>query len=131
MSVFADLVPTGSFRPAVESTGHEAETVTVTPCTSTGGTPRVLRDRIFASRCEFIWRSEIVYNPSGNRERPFAFKRYRQLARFDRIDLHDRLPATGDEITRAWDGATFTITATYRQNGCVLCEIAERPTRLN
>ncbi len=104
----------------------DAEPVIVTPRKASGEFGRAsIRDRVFAARCEFSWRSEMVSTPSGDGKRPLVFKRLKQTGSFNRDALHTHMPQKGDRITRSWDGATFEIVALYALSGRLLCDLVE------
>ena len=114
-----------SYTSQAFSSAIDLEPVIVTPCRTSSEFGRAaIRDRVFASRCEFSWRSETVSVPSGD-GRALIFKRLKQTASFERATLHSQLPESGGRITRAWDGATFEITATYLKANRILCDLTE------
>ena len=114
-----------SYTSQAFSNSIDFEPVIVTPCRTSSEFGRAaIRDRVFASRCEFSWRSETVSVPSGD-GRALIFKRLKQTASFERATLHSQIPESGGRITRAWDGATFEIAATYIQSGRILCDLTE------
>lgn len=119
-----------SYTSQALSNSSDVEPVIVTPCRTSSEFGRAaIRDRVFASRCEFSWRSETVSVPAGN-GRPLVFKRLKQTASFERASLHAQIPELGGRIARAWDGATFEITATYVQSGRILCDLTEIPAQI-
>ena len=102
----------------------EAEPVIVTPCRASSEFGcAAIRDRVFATRCEFSWRSEKVSTPSGDGRSMVVFKRLKQTAGFERESLHGQVPRAGDRVTRTWDGVTFEIAAVYPQSSRILCDL--------